>query len=53
MAINLEKGQRVAVELPKFTVGLGWDENNSNTGCNFDLDASAFILGENGKIPGR
>ncbi len=51
MAINLEKGQRVAVELPKFTVGLGWDENNSNTGCNFDLDASAFILGENGKIP--
>ncbi len=26
MAINLEKGQRVAVELPKFTVGLGWDE---------------------------
>lgn len=27
MAINLEKGQRVAVELPMFTIGLGWDTN--------------------------
>ena len=50
MAINLEKGQRVAVELPKFTIGLGWDTNQSSTGEDFDLDASAFILGENGKI---
>lgn len=50
MAINLEKGQRVAVELPKFTIGLGWDTNNSDTGTDFDLDASAFILAENGKI---
>ncbi|MDE6230304.1 MAG: TerD family protein [Muribaculaceae bacterium] len=50
MAINLEKGQRVAVELPKFTVGLGWDTNQTSTGFEFDLDASAFILGENGKI---
>ena len=50
MAINLEKGQRVAVELPKFTIGLGWDTNQSSTGVDFDLDASAFILGENGKI---
>lgn len=51
MAINLEKGQRVAVDLPKFTIGLGWDTNQSSTGEDFDLDASAFILGENGKIP--
>ena len=50
MAINLEKGQRVTVELPKFTIGLGWDINQSSTGFDFDLDASAFILGENGKI---
>ena len=50
MAINLEKGQRVAVELPMFTIGLGWDTNQSSTGVDFDLDASAFILGENGKI---
>ncbi|MDE5874682.1 MAG: TerD family protein [Muribaculaceae bacterium] len=50
MAINLQKGQRVAVELPKFTIGLGWDGNESSTGFDFDLDASAFIMGENRKI---
>ena len=48
--INLEKGQRVNVELPKFTIGLGWDTNSSSTGVDFDLDASAFILGENKKL---
>lgn len=48
--INLEKGQRVNVELQKFTIGLGWDTNSSNTGVDFDLDASAFILGENKKL---
>lgn len=42
--INLEKGQRVNVELQKFTIGLGWDTNASSTGVDFDLDASAFIL---------
>jgi tellurium resistance protein TerD len=50
MAINLEKGQRVNVGLPKFTVGLGWDANSSSTGEEFDLDASVFILGKNKKI---
>ncbi len=50
MAINLEKGQRVKVELPKFTIGLGWDTNQSSTGEDFDLDASAFILGEKKKL---
>lgn len=48
--INLEKGQRVNVELQKFNVGLGWDTNSSSTGVDFDLDASAFILGENKKL---
>lgn len=48
--INLEKGQRVNVELQKFTIGLGWDTNESDTGADYDLDASAFILGENRKI---
>ena len=47
MAINLEKGQRVNVNLPKFVVGLGWDANASSTGQDFDLDASVFVLGEN------
>lgn len=50
MAINLEKGQRVGINTPRFTVGLGWDVNKSSSGTDFDLDASVFILGENKKI---
>ena len=50
MAINLQKGQREAINAPKFTIGLGWDTNNSSTGTAFDLDASAFLLGDNKKI---
>ena len=50
MAINLQKGQRESIKAPKFTVGLGWDTNNSSTGTDFDLDASVFILGENKKL---
>lgn len=51
MAINLEKGQRQSIAAPKFTVGLGWDSNSSSTGSSFDLDASVFLVGANGKIP--
>ncbi|CAA9201328.1 MULTISPECIES: TerD family protein [Flavobacterium] len=51
MAINLEKGQRQSIDAPKFIVGLGWDSNSSNTGSDFDLDASVFLVGANGKIP--
>lgn len=50
MPINLQKGQRENLSAPKFTIGLGWDTNNSATGQAFDLDASVFILGANGKI---
>jgi tellurium resistance protein TerD len=50
MAINLEKGQRQAINAPKFIIGLGWDTNASSTGAAFDLDASVFMLGENKKI---
>lgn len=50
MAINLEKGQRVNVNLPKFVIGLGWDANSSSTGTDFDLDSSVFVLGENKKL---
>jgi tellurium resistance protein TerD len=52
MAINLQKGQREALNAPKFTIGLGWDTNSSATGGAFDLDASVFLLGENGKLVG-
>lgn len=50
MAINLEKGQREKINVPNFKVGLGWDSNQSTTGDAFDIDASVFILGTNGKI---
>jgi len=50
MAINLEKGQRQSIAAPKFSIGLGWDTNNSATGEAFDIDASIFILGANGKL---
>lgn len=50
MAINLQKGQRIEIGLQKVGVGLGWDPNAS-TGYDFDLDASAFMLGENKKLP--
>jgi tellurium resistance protein TerD len=50
MAINLQKGQRENINSPRFTIGLGWDTNESSTGQDFDLDASVFVLGENKKI---
>lgn len=50
MAINLQKGQRIEIGLQKVGVGLGWDPNTS-TGYDFDLDASAFMLGSNKKLP--
>ncbi|WP_029283880.1 TerD family protein [Pedobacter sp. R20-19] len=50
MAINLQKGQRENIDAPKFTIGLGWDTNNSSTGSAFDLDASIFILSDQKKL---
>ncbi|MCD8488384.1 MAG: TerD family protein [Desertifilum sp.] len=56
MAINLSKGERISLtkEAPgmkKAGVGLGWDANKTDTGQEYDLDASVFMLGTNGKIP--
>lgn len=53
MAVNLQKGQKVDLTkgragLSKIIVGLGWDTNKFD-GPDFDLDASAFILGDSGK----
>lgn len=52
MAINLQKGQRVTLDnsMKLALVGLGWDTNRYDGGFDFDLDASAFLLGENGKL---
>jgi tellurium resistance protein TerD len=55
MAISLQKGQKVDLTkdnagLTKLHVGLGWDTNKYDGGAAFDLDAAAFLLGENGKV---
>ena len=54
MAVNLSKGGNVSLSkadsgLKRILVGLGW-EARSTTGTDFDLDASAFLLGSNGKV---
>lgn len=56
MPINLSKGQKVDLTkgnpgLKNIMVGLGWDVNEFDTGADFDLDASAFMLGSTGKCP--
>lgn len=55
MAINLSKGQKISLEkespgLKKVLIGLGWDVKRADTGSDFDLDSSVFLLGENGKL---
>ncbi len=55
MAVSLQKGQRVDLTkgnagLTKIFIGLGWDTNNYDGGYDFDLDASAFLTGESGKV---
>lgn len=51
MAINLTKGQRIDVGLRKAAIGLGWNPNTqASSQQGYDLDASALLLGENGKL---
>ncbi len=52
MAVNLRKGERVNLEkgMTMALVGLGWDVNQYDGAADFDLDASAFMLGKNGKV---
>lgn len=54
MAVSLSKGSNVSLSknstsLKKILVGLGWDARVT-TGTDYDLDVSAFLLGESGKI---
>ncbi|MCC8111623.1 MAG: TerD family protein [Ruminococcus sp.] len=56
MAISLQKRQKVDLTkdnpgLSKLIVGLGWDINKYDGGADFDLNAAAFLLRENGKVP--
>lgn len=55
MPVSLQKGQKVSLTkgnpgLNKVVVGLGWDVNQFDTGGDFDLDACAFLLGDNGRV---
>lgn len=50
--INLSKGTKINLSkelaLTNIMVGLGWDANEMPGGPDFDLDASAFLVGKNG-----
>ncbi|HEY9892497.1 MAG TPA: TerD family protein [Candidatus Sericytochromatia bacterium] len=55
MAVSLAKGQRVSLEkvapgLSEVLIGLGWDVKSTDTGYDFDLDSSLFLLGANEKL---
>lgn len=54
MGITLQKGGRLSLSkedptLKRVHVGLGWDERGTD-GSEFDLDASVFMLTDNGKV---
>lgn len=54
MAVSLSKGGNVSLSkevagLTAIDVGLGWDARTTD-GADFDLDASAFMLNERGKV---
>ncbi len=53
-AVSLKKGANVSLSkeapgLRAIAMGLGWDAR-STSGAAFDLDASAFLLGADGKV---
>ena len=57
MAISLNKGGNLSLSktdpnLTHVLVGLGWDARSTD-GVDFDLDASAFLLTESGKVRGE
>ena len=57
MAITLNKGGNLSLSktdpsLSQVLVGLGWDARATD-GADFDLDASAFLLGANDKVRGE
>lgn len=54
MGISLEKGGNLSLSrtepgLKNILIGLGWEARSSD-GEDFDLDASAFMVQENGKV---
>lgn len=56
MAVSLQKGGNLSLSktvpaLKHILVGLGWEARPTD-GMDFDLDASGFLVGENGKVRG-
>lgn len=56
MALSLSKGGNLSLtktdpNLNKLLIGLGWDER-ATSGAEFDLDASIFLLGADGRVRG-
>lgn len=54
MVIQLSKGQRIDLTkhdpaMQRIIIGLGWDVKHFDGGQDFDLDASVFLLGADGK----
>jgi tellurium resistance protein TerD len=54
MSISIAKGGNVSLSkeapgLTRILIGLGWD-TRATDGADFDLDASAFLLAETGKV---
>ena len=54
MAVSLKKGANLSLSshepnLKEILIGLGWDPRASS-GTDFDLDASAFLVADNGKV---
>lgn len=55
MSVILSKGEKVELtkgnpSLSKIMVGLGWDTNQYDGETDFDLDASVFLLKNNGRV---
>lgn len=58
MSISLVKGQKIDLTkgnngLSKVVFGLGWDTNRYDGNADFDLDVSAFLTDDSGKVTGE
>ena len=58
MSISLVKGQKIDLTkgnsgLAKVVFGLGWDTNRYDGNVDFDLDVSAFLTDNTGKVTGE
>lgn len=56
MSVQLQRGANISLtktapSLQQVAIGLGWDAQSS-TGAAIDLDASAFMLADTGRVPG-